>query len=79
MEDFGICVSREPAELLTLDEALDKLIAEDPAAGEVARLRLFTGITLAETALALGISKSSAYRQWTFARAFLQHELRNIE
>ena len=79
MQDFGICVKREPDELLALDEALDKLILVDSAAADVARLRLFCGITLNEVAVALGISQTTAFRNWTFARAFLQHELRSKE
>ncbi|MEQ1831265.1 MAG: ECF-type sigma factor, partial [Pirellula sp.] len=79
MQDFGFCVITEPDELLALDEALDKLMVEDSGAGDVARMRLFTGITLAETAVALGVSQTTVFRQWTYARAFLQHELRSIE
>ena len=65
--------------MLDLDEALDKLIVEDAAAADVARLRLFTGLTLAETSVALGLPQSTVYRHWTFARAFLQHELRKFD
>ncbi len=79
MQDFGFSVLREPDELLALDEALGKLAEEDPEAAIVARMRLFTGITLAETAIALGIPQTTVFRQWTFARAFLQHELRSSE
>ncbi len=79
MQDFGICVKVSADELLDLDEALDKLIVEDAAAADVARLRLFTGLTLAETSVALGLPQSTVYRHWTFARAFLQHELRKFD
>lgn len=79
MQDFGFSVLREPDELLALDEALEKLSDEDPEAAIVARMRLFTGITLAETAIALGFPQTTVFRQWTFARAFLQHELRSAE
>ena len=79
MQDFGICVNGSPDELLALDEALDKLIFEDTAAADVARLRLFTGLTLAETSVALELPQTTVFRHWTFARAFLQHELRTFE
>ena len=79
MQDFGICVKGSPDELLDLDEALDKLIVEDSAAADVARLRLFTGLTLTETSVALGLPQTTVFRHWTFARAFLQHELRKFD
>lgn len=77
MDDFGFCEIRDPDELIALDEALHKLRAEDSDAAEVARMRLFTGMTIAETAIVLGLSRTTVFRQWTFARAFLQHELRS--
>ena len=76
MQDFGITVTGEPDDRFALDEALARLIVEDPAEADVARLRLFAGITLSEAALALGMSQTTVFRHWTFARAFLQHELR---
>jgi RNA polymerase sigma factor (TIGR02999 family) len=79
MQDFGICLKASADELLALDEALDKLIVDDSAAADVARLRLFTGLTLAETSLALGLPQTTVFRHWTFARAFLQHELRHFD
>ena len=75
MQDFGIHVKSSSDELLALDEAFCKLIAEDSAAADVARLRLFTGLTLAETSLALGVPQTTVFRHWAYARAFLQHEL----
>jgi RNA polymerase sigma factor (TIGR02999 family) len=77
MQDFGFCVKGEPDELIALDEALEKLMEEDSEAAHVARLRLFTGITLAETAMALEMSQTTVFRQWTYAKAFLQRELRS--
>ena len=61
----------DPDTLLAVDEALAKLAAEDPASAEVARLRLFAGLTLEEAADALGISRATAFREWGYARAFL--------
>ena len=57
--------------LLDVDEALAKLAAEDSLSAEVARLRLFVGLSLEETADVLGISRASAFREWAYARAFL--------
>jgi RNA polymerase sigma factor (TIGR02999 family) len=52
----------DPGALLAVDEALAQLAAEDPASAEVARLRLFAGLTLEEAADALGISRATAFR-----------------
>jgi RNA polymerase sigma factor (TIGR02999 family) len=65
-----------PGELLDLDEALTKLATEDAAAGAVVKLRLYAGLSVEEAALALGISRASAYRHWTYARAWLRCALK---
>jgi RNA polymerase sigma factor (TIGR02999 family) len=72
-----VVVDPEPDELLSLDDALTKLAADDPAAAELARLRLFAGLTVDAAADCLGISRTTGFRQWTYARAFLQAELRS--
>jgi RNA polymerase sigma factor (TIGR02999 family) len=61
-----------PDDLLALDEALTKLAAEDPAAAEVVKLRVFAGLSVEESAHALGLSRAHAYRHWTYARAWLR-------
>jgi RNA polymerase sigma factor (TIGR02999 family) len=65
----------DPDRLLALDEALGTLAAEDPRAAEVARLRYFAGLTVADTALALDCSERTVMREWTFARARLSELL----
>jgi RNA polymerase sigma factor (TIGR02999 family) len=57
--------------LLDLDEALDRLAAIDPRAAEVVKLRFFAGLTVPETAAALGISPRTADNDWAYARAWL--------
>lgn len=61
-----------PDELLLLDDALTRLTAEDASAADVARLRLFAGLSIEDAATALGISRATAFRHWTYARAWLQ-------
>jgi len=63
---------RDPDLLLTLDEAFDRLAAEDAASADVARLHLFAGLSIDEAARALGVSRAAAYRHWSYARAWLQ-------
>jgi RNA polymerase sigma factor (TIGR02999 family) len=64
-----------PEDLLVLDEALDRLANEDPSAAEVVQLHVFAGASIEETGETLGISRATAYRHWTFARAWLRCEL----
>jgi RNA polymerase sigma factor (TIGR02999 family) len=59
-------------ELLAIDEALDRLAAEDPAAARFVQLRYFAGLTAEEAADALGVSRSTAYEHWAYARARLR-------
>lgn len=60
-------------DLLALDEALERLAAEDPSKAELVKLLYFAGFNLEEAAAAQGISRTTAYRHWLFARAWL-HE-----
>jgi RNA polymerase sigma factor (TIGR02999 family) len=62
-------------ELLALDEALARLAADDPEAAAVVKLRYFAGLSIEQAAQSLGMSRASAYRHWTFARAWLRQEL----
>jgi RNA polymerase sigma factor (TIGR02999 family) len=64
-----------PEELLLLDSELARLTQEDPDAAEVAKLRLFAGLPVEEAAKVLGVSRATAFRHWTYARAWLQAHL----
>jgi len=66
----------EDVDLLALDEALDRLEREDEAKAKLVKLRFFTGMTLAEAAEALGISRATADRHWAYARAWLFNEIK---
>jgi RNA polymerase sigma factor (TIGR02999 family) len=65
----------DPERWLLLDDALSCLAEEDPAAAQVAQLRLFTGLSVEEAASSLGMSRAAAFRHWTYARAWLQAKL----
>ena len=73
--DIEATFNTVPEDLLALDEALTKLERENRPAADLAKLRLFTGLTVEEAADSLGISRRSGFRLWTYARAFLQAEL----
>jgi RNA polymerase sigma factor (TIGR02999 family) len=64
-----------PEALLDLDELLTRLAGEDPEAAAVAKLRIFAGLSVEEAARALSTSRAGAYRQWTYARAWLHARL----
>ena len=65
--------------VLALNEALDKLADESPAKAELVKLRFFAGLTIEQTAAALDISTSTADRHWSYARAWLQREMKATE
>jgi RNA polymerase sigma factor (TIGR02999 family) len=65
----------DPDALLDLDELLTRLADEDPEAAAVAKLRIFAGLSVEEAAQALSTSRAGAYRQWTYARAWLHARL----
>jgi RNA polymerase sigma factor (TIGR02999 family) len=56
---------------LELHDALERLAAEEPLAAKVVEARVFAGLSVEEAAAALGLSRATAYREWTFARAWL--------
>jgi RNA polymerase sigma factor (TIGR02999 family) len=58
-------------ELLALDVALERLAAVDPVKAELVTLRYFAGLSEKDAAAALGISRATASRYWTYARAWL--------
>lgn len=75
LDDYAAAVEAPAEELLDLDEALSRLEERDPAMATVVKLRFFSGLTVPEAAAALGVSESTVHRQWTAARAWLQHEM----
>jgi RNA polymerase sigma factor (TIGR02999 family) len=65
--------------LLALDAALTRLVSEDPVAARVVELRHFAGLSIEDAASALGISRATAYRHWTYARAWLRDAVAGAE
>ena len=60
-----------PADVLAVHQALDALAAIDPRAAQVAELKVFGGLDVAEIAGALRVSEPTVKRDWVFARAQL--------
>jgi len=75
LDDLEATVGASPEDQLALDDALTKLERENPEAADLAKLRLFTGLTVDEAADTLRVSRRTGFRLWTYARAFLQAEL----
>ena len=67
--------AEDPDLVLSLDELLTRLGAEDAAAAQVAELHLFGGLSVEEAGEALGVSRAAAYRNWKYARAWLRAAL----
>jgi RNA polymerase sigma factor (TIGR02999 family) len=64
-----------PEDMLALDEALQRLSSHEPVAAKLVQLRYFTGLSIEEAAEVVGLSTATAYRHWTFARAWLHAQL----
>ncbi len=76
LERADVAIHADDPALLLVDEALEKLAAEDPEAAQLIKLRFFAGMTNLEAGQAMGISERTAKRHWTFARAWLYDEIR---
>lgn len=77
-EEAGtLAVAERAEELLALDEALGRLAVLDERLGQVVECRFFGGLTEAETAEALGVSRRTVARDWLMARGWLYSELRD--
>ena len=64
-----------PVDLIALDNALERLAALDAGQAKIVELRYFGGLSIEETAEAMGISPATVKRHWTMARAWLAREL----
>ncbi len=62
-------------DVLAIDEALHKLAAIDAEQARLVELRFFGGLTIEESAAALGVSPATVKRHWAVARAWLQREI----
>ena len=73
----GLDVAEQDAsvDLIALDEALVKLAAQDAQKAKLVELKFFGGLPMEEIASALGVSESTAAREWRFVRAWLHREM----
>lgn len=78
-EDFAGLACRDSEEIVRFDGALRRLEIESPDGAAVVRLRFFAGLSVEQTAAALGLSQSTVDRRWAFARAWLYRQLHETE
>ena len=71
LDELNVCDDSASDELLALDDALRRLADQDATIAEVVKLRYFAGLTIDETAQALGLSVRTANRHWAYAKAWL--------
>jgi RNA polymerase sigma factor (TIGR02999 family) len=76
LEHVDLASATDDDQLLAVNDALDKLAAQNKLEAELVKLRYFVGMTLEEAADALGISPRTADNFWAHARAWLFHELK---
>jgi RNA polymerase sigma factor (TIGR02999 family) len=75
VEQIELPVRIPSDDLLALDEALDRLKQQDAVKAQLVVLRYFAGLTIEQAADDLGISRVTAHRYWTFARAWLYQQI----
>jgi RNA polymerase sigma factor (TIGR02999 family) len=75
LADADPCYLANNEEVLAVDDALERLVGEDPQAARLVQLRYFGGLSVEEAAEFLGIPRSTAYEHWAYARASLRLKL----
>lgn len=71
LDDERLVCSIPSEQIVALDEALERFGQEEPEKAQLVKLRFFAGLSIEETAEVLGISRATAARHWTYARAWL--------
>jgi len=75
LQDVQLAAEATPDSILALNEALEELALEDPSKAELVQLRFFGGLSLAQSAEAMGLSAATAKRYLAFSRAWLFRRL----
>jgi RNA polymerase sigma factor (TIGR02999 family) len=79
LKESDLIDKASPEAFLMIDDALDKLAREDEEAAQLVKLRYFAGFSIEDAAEMLGISRSTAYEHWAYARARLRLELQGSQ
>lgn len=75
LDEATVSTEQRAAELIALDDALNKLAALDPRKSKIIELRFFGGLNIEETAEAMKISSPTVQREWRSAKAWLRREM----
>lgn len=75
IDEVVVCTGEARDKILALDQVLDQLRAVDEQTYQVVQLRFFCGLTVDETAEAIGVSSRTVKRDWRFGRAWLRSAL----
>jgi RNA polymerase sigma factor (TIGR02999 family) len=79
LDAVQVAIDMPADQLLALDEALARLAERDAATARLVDLHCFAGLSIEQVAEMLGISARTAYRDWSFAQAWLYREIRGTE
>ncbi|HEY7088787.1 MAG TPA: ECF-type sigma factor [Tepidisphaeraceae bacterium] len=71
LDVVDLAVEADPVQIMALEEAISRLEERDADAARVLRLRFYAGLSVEETAKAVGSSPRTVKRDWAFARAFI--------
>ena len=75
LEALPLADTRDPLEILSIQDALDRLAEKSLRKAELVKLRYFLGCTIPEAAEILGIAPATAEEDWTYAKAWLRRQL----
>jgi RNA polymerase sigma factor (TIGR02999 family) len=79
LDDVDVAAPPIDADLVAMDRALEQLAQKDSRKARVIELRFFGGLSMDETAQALGVSRRTVHSDWAFARAWLYRALTSGE
>jgi RNA polymerase sigma factor (TIGR02999 family) len=73
--DSDAITTQPEVEIFDLNAALEELEILDPMQGRIVELRYFTGLSIPETAEAVGVSESKVKREWIVAKTWIRRRL----
>lgn len=79
LDDIELVAGKATPDILSLDDALQRLERLDTRKAQVVKLRYFAGLTIKETADVLGVSRTTVKDDWVYARAWLQSSLAGFD
>lgn len=77
LSEIGEAANSEQVDILSIQEAMERLTAFDPRKAEIVDLMVFGGVKGKDIADLLGIPEHTVWREWRMARAWLHHELKS--